>query len=105
MEPRPHAGSPASLRGDVHIVSENGREVFGGGGLSCQRRGNDGDGQCAVINTKDTDVDTLIGVKLIINLRNGTSRIFGAPKGTKNNDKTGRKAVEERIQLKPGGAR
>ena len=91
----------------VHIISENGREVFGDSAVYLVRAEEmTVTGNVRVINTKDTDVDTLIGVRLIINLRNGTSRIFGAPKGTKNNDKTGRESGgRARIQLKPGGAR
>ena len=96
---------------DVHIISENGREVFGDAAVylvSAEEM--TVTGNVRVINTKDTDADTLTGVRLIINLRNGTSRIFGAPKGTKNNDKSGRQKGGQsggraRIQLKPGGAR
>ncbi len=92
---------------DVHIISENGREVFGDAAVylvSAEEM--TVTGNVRVINTKDTDADTLTGVRLIINLRNGTSRIFGAPKGTKNNEKTGRQSGgRARIQLKPGGAR
>ena len=92
---------------DVHIISENGREVFGDEAIylvSAEEM--TVTGNVRVINTKDTDADTLTGVRLIINLRNGTSRIFGAPKGTKNNDNMGRKSGgRARIQLKPGGAR
>ena len=92
---------------DVHIVSENGREVYGDEAVYLVNAEEmTVTGNVRVINTKNTDVDTLIGVRLIINLRNGTSRIFGAPKGTKNNDKTGRQSGgRARIQLKPGGAR
>ena len=90
---------------DVHIISENGREVFGDAAVylvSAEEM--TVTGNVLVINTKDTD--TLTGVRLIINLRNGTSRIFGALKGTKNNDKSGRQSGgRARIQLKPGGAR
>ena len=67
-------------------------------------------GNVRVINTKDTDADTLTGVRLIINLRNGTSQIFGAQTGTKNSNKGDRQKGSRsggraRIQLKPGGAR
>ena len=86
---------------DVHIISENGREVFGDAAVylvSAEEM--TVTGNVRVINTKDTDADTLTGVRLIINLRNGTSRIFGAPKGTKITtkaaDKKAAKAVEGR---------
>ena len=92
---------------DVHIISENGREVFGDAAVylvSAEEM--TVTGNVRVINTKDTDADTLTGVRLIINLRNGTSRIFGTLKGTKNNVKSDRQSGgRARIQLKPGGAR
>ncbi|MEC7512059.1 MAG: LptA/OstA family protein [Pseudomonadota bacterium] len=92
---------------DVHIISKNGREVFGDAAVylvSAEEM--TVTGNVRVINTKDTDADTLTGVRLIINLRNGTSRIFGTLKGTKNNDKGDRRnGGRARIQLKPGAAR
>ena len=95
----------------VHIVSENGREVFGDAAVylvSAEEM--TVTGNVRVINTKDTDADTLTGVRLIINLRNGTSRIFGTSKGAKSNEKSGKKnggqsGGRARIQLKPRGAR
>ena len=68
---------------DVHIISENGREVFGDAAVylvSAEEM--TVTGNVRVISTK-TLTPTLTGVRLIINLRNGTSRIFGAPKAQK----------------------
>ena len=95
----------------VHIISENGREVFGDSAVYLVRAEEmTVTGNVRVINTKDTDADTLTGVRLIINLRNGTSQIFGEPKGTKNSNKGDRQKGSRsggraRIQFKSGGAR
>ena len=96
---------------NVHIISENGREVFGDAAVylvSAEEMTVTGD--VRVINTNDTDADMLTGARLVINLRDGTSRIFGAPNGANNNDKRGKQksgkgSGRARIQLKPGGAR
>jgi len=96
----------------VHIVSENGREVFGDAAVylvSAEEM--TVTGNVRVINTKDTDADTLTGARLVINLRDGTSRIFGAANGASDNDKSSKQkdapkgSGRARIRLKPNSSR
>lgn len=109
---------------EVHIISQNGREVFGD---TAVYRVSDEQmtvsGNVRVIDTRDNAAaNTLTGARLVINMRDGTSRITGAANVSKNTAQNGEQSSEQssgqsseqgsgqtsgraRIQLKPNSSR
>ena len=101
---------------EVHIISQNGREVFGDTAVYLvsdeQMKVS---GNVRVIDTRDNaEANTLTGARLVINMRDGTSRITGAANVGKNAAQNGEQGSEQgsgqtsgraRIQLKPNSSR
>lgn len=97
---------------EVHIISQNGREVFGD---TAVYRVSDEQmtvsGNVRVIDTRDNaEANTLTGARLVINMRDGTSRITGAANVSKNaaqdgEQSSGQPSGRARIQLKPNSSR
>ena len=97
---------------EVHIISQNGREVFGDtAAYLVSDEQMVVTGNVRVIDTSDnSEANTLTGARLVINMRDGTSRITGATSVKKNVAKDrlqsgGQSSGRARIQLKPNSSR
>ena len=97
---------------EVHIISKNGREIFGDTAIYLvSDEQMTVSGNVRVIDTRDnTEANTLTGARLVINMRNGTSRITGAANVSKNGVQDGEQGSGQtngraRIQLKPNSSR
>ena len=97
---------------EVHIISQNGREVFGDtAAYLVSDEQMIVTGNVRVIDTSDnSEANTLTGARLVINMRDGTSRITGATSVKKNVAKDrlqsgGQSSGRARIQLKPNSSR
>ena len=97
---------------EVHIISQNGREVFGDtAAYLVSDEQMIVTGNVRVIDTSDnSEANTLTGARLVINMRDGTSRITGATSVKKNVSKdrlqsSGQSSGRARIQLKPNSSR
>ncbi|HCQ82869.1 MAG TPA: hypothetical protein DIT66_08585 [Rhodobiaceae bacterium] len=101
---------------EVHRISQTGREVFGDTAVySVSDEQMTVSGNVRVIDTRDNaEANTLTGARLVINMRDGTSRITGAANVSKNATQNGEQGSEQgsgqtsgraRIQLKPNSSR
>jgi lipopolysaccharide export system protein LptA len=97
---------------EVHIISQNGREVFGDTAVYLvSDEQMTVSGNVRVIDTRDNAAaNTLTGARLVINMRDGTSRITGAANVSKNATQNGEQGSGQtsgraRIQLKPNSSR
>ena len=101
---------------EVHIISQNEREVFGDTAVylvSDEKM--TVSGNVRVIDIRDNaEANTLTGARLVINMRDGTSRITGAANVSNNGAQDGEQGSGQsggqtsgraRIQLKPNGSR
>ena len=97
---------------EVHIISQNEREVFGDMAVyivSDEKM--TVSGNVRVIDTGDNaEANTLTGARLVINMRDGTSRITGAANVSKDGEQgsgqsSGQTSGRPRIQLKPNNSR
>ena len=97
---------------EVHIISQNGREVFGDTAVYLvSDEQMTVSGNVRVIDTRDnTEANTLTGARLVINMRDGTSRITGVANVSKNDVQDGEQGSGQtsgraRIQLRPNSRR
>jgi lipopolysaccharide export system protein LptA len=109
---------------EVHIISQSRREVFGDTAVYLvSDEQMTVSGNVRVIDTRDNaEANTLTGARLVINMRDGTSRITGAANVSKNTAQNGEQSSEQssgqsseqgsgqtsgraRIQLKPNSSR
>ena len=97
---------------EVHIISQNEREVFGDMAVylvSDEKM--TVSGNVRVIDTRDgAEANTLTGARLVINMGDGTSRITGAANVSKDGEQgsgesSGQASGRARIQLKPNNSR
>ena len=97
---------------EVHIISQNGREVFGDRAIYLvSDEQMTVSGNVRVIDTRDnTEASTLTGARLVINMRDGTSRITGVANVSKNDlqdgeQGSGQTSGRARIRLRPNSPR
>ena len=97
---------------EVHIISQNEREVFGDTAVYLvSDEQMTVSGNVRVIATRDNaEANTLTGARLVINMRDGTSRIIGAADVNKNGAQDGEQGSGQtsgraRIKLKPNSSR
>ena len=97
---------------EVHIISQNEREVFGDTAVYLvSDELMTVSGNVRVIDTGDNaETNTLTGARLVINMRDGTSRITGAANVSKNGAQDGEQGGGQtsgraRIQLKTNSSR
>ena len=97
---------------EVHIISQNEREVFGDTAVYLvSDEQMTVSGNVRVIDTRDNaEANTLTGARLVINMRDGTSRITGATNVSKNGAQDGEQGSGQskgraRIRLKTNRSR